>query len=258
MIDDAQSEQASDRRGPRQSLHVAHWPGDAPWRRRRGEDDAAWTSFMIYLSLPPDQRSILQAYRVHSGDGRSGQSPITWRRWSAKYRWDERAVAYERWLRERKVIDQEAKAEAAQAEWATVRDTERKRGLDVGRALIEKAEAMLRFPLATIERVTEVYEDGRTREVQVVHPGKWTFADVARLVDVGGKLVRLAAEMDTERHSVDMRVIWEEADRLAKEHGLDRNDLLAVADKIVEERWGAGSTGRGADEPWLGRDDGPA
>lgn len=50
---------------------------------------------------------------------------------------------------------------------------------------------MLKFPLA--EQVTK---DGKT----VIKPGRWSFADAARLIDVASRLKQLATGLPTDRH----------------------------------------------------------
>jgi hypothetical protein len=226
-----------------QTLHINDWPEDASWQRRRKETDASYMAFMLFLSLPIMDRMLKNAYDLDGGP-ESGLSPNfgTWRNWSSRFHWMERALDYERWRNEVHMIDQANKADEENRRWAEIREKERDNTLDIGRALIEKAKAMLAFPLAEVERVTQVDADGRAREVQIFKPGAWRFGDVARMVDVGTKLVRLAAEMDTERHTVDMRIIWQEAEELAQKHGLDKRDILAMADRIVEERYGGGAS----------------
>jgi hypothetical protein len=192
--------------------------------------------FFTYLCLPPQERSVTAAYREFTGD-KTGPTPSRWRAWAGRHHWQERAVEYERWRRTREQVAEEQAQAAEQHKWDEVRKSERERGLNIGRALLEKAQAMLQFPLAEVERVTAVYEDGRPKEIQVFKPAGWNFGTVARMIEVGSKLVQLMAELDTERHRIDLGVIYAEADKVAKEigGGITREDVLAMADKIVQE-----------------------
>jgi hypothetical protein len=221
----------------RPSVNVENWPDQAPWKRRHTEKDDSWMAFFTYLCLPPSERSVTAAYRELTGDKTAEGVPRRWHAWAMYHRWDERAVEYERWRRTRDQIAKEQEQAAEQKKWDDIRKAERERGLGLGRALLEKAQAMLQFPLAEVERVTEVYNDGRAKEVQVFKPAGWNFGTVARMIAVGSKLVQLMAELDTERHRIDLGVIYAEADKVAAEigGGITREDVLAMADRIVKE-----------------------
>lgn len=225
----------------RRALRMAEWPDEASWHKRPSEPKTAYTAFLIFLSLEPTHRTVANAYRnlmgieEPSSPGHMGQK--AWRRWALHFAWNERATDYERWKKEEQILAAELEAAAESARWAEVRNEHRNEAFEVGKMLIEKAKAMLKFPLAEVEKVITVYEDGKPREVSIVKPGKWTFGTIAQLVDAGDKLVRLAAEMDTQRSTVNLRLLHEEADEIAKANGLTRNDVLAMADRIVRERW---------------------
>lgn len=221
----------------KQGANMEQWPDDAPWRRTRTEKDDSWMAFFTYLCLPPHERSITAAYRQFSGEGPETKVPNRWHVWARHHHWQERVVEYERWHRSREQLAAErAKADEA-ARWDEIRTNERERGLNIGRALLEKAQAMLQFPLAEVVRTTEVYDDGREKEVQVFKPAGWNFGTVARMIEVGSKLVQLMAELDTERHRIDLTTIYNEADKVAAEigGGVTRDDVLAMAERIVLE-----------------------
>jgi hypothetical protein len=232
---------------PKQDLYVTEWPVTAMWQRRRTETDPSWMSFLAFLSLIPGQRTIARAHAISGGNTANGARAAApgslkqMQRWSAMHKWAERAIAYDRWKQERDIINDEVSRSAETAKWAEIRDKERDAQLEMGRALMEKAKAMLQFPLAQVERVTQVYEDGRAREVQIFKPGAWRFGDIARLVDIGAKLIRLSAEMETDRKLIDLRIVRAEAEEIARKYDLDPDDLLAMADQIAEEHWGATS-----------------
>ena len=218
-------------------LDVTHWPKDALWQRQKGETDEAWMAFFTYLGMHPSERTMDQAYAEFTG--RPGaQSPPGWDRYAREFRWQARVLEYERWRKGREVMEEEKKQREENARWEAVRQQERERGLKIGQALLDKAQAMLQFPLAEVERVTAVYDDGREKEVQIFRPAGWNFGTVARMIEVGSKLTQLMAQMATEHHKIDLSLIYDEADKVAKELGgdLTREDVLAMADRIVRER----------------------
>lgn len=219
------------------NLDVTQWPKDAVWNRQQDETDESWMAFFTYLSLHPSERSKDTAYAEFTG--REGaQSPPSWDRWATRYRWAARVLEYERWRKGREVMEEERKQRDENAKWEAIRQQERERGLKIGQALLEKAQAMLQFPLAEVERVTAVYDDGREKEVQIFRPAGWNFGTVARMIEVGSKLTQLMSQMATEHHKIDLSLIYDEADKVAKELGGDitREDVLAMADRIVRER----------------------
>jgi hypothetical protein len=79
---------------------------------------------------------------------------------------------------------------------------------------------MLQWPL---EQRRVIGADGRTT---IVEPTKWRLADAAKMVEVGSKLIRLAAEMETDRVSVD-HVLRAQAERLSAEYNEPVEQVLA-------------------------------
>lgn len=217
-------------------IDVDRWPVEAPWKRQSGESEEGWMAFFTYLCLPFDQRTILGAYREFTGEIDAERAAKNWELWAAKNRWNERSVAFERWKRAKEQVVAEQRQAEENEKWEKIRNEERERLMKMGQALLEKAQAMLAFPLAEVERVVSVYPDGSPKEVQIFKPAGWNFGTVARMVEVGGKLVQLMSNMATERHQVDLSIIYDEADRVAREIGVTRDDVLEMADRIVRER----------------------
>lgn len=232
------SEPSEPREPVRPELDLSHWPDDAPWKRRRLEKDEAWLAFFTYLGMPPERRTIAAAYREYTGKHGARNASQAWVSWSRVYHWNERVAEYERWRMARRQWEEEQRTAKEAARWEQVREEERNRGLKIGQALIEKAQAMLQFPLAEVERVVSVYDDGREREVQVFKPAGWNFGTVARMIEVGSKLVQLMSQMPTERHHVDLSTVYAEADRVAERigGGATREDVIAMAERIAQER----------------------
>lgn len=65
-----------------------------PWHRQPGETVKAFAAFERYLSLGFD-RTVINAYRQHSGILTASKSAGYWGKWASENRWEERAAAYE-------------------------------------------------------------------------------------------------------------------------------------------------------------------
>jgi len=93
---------------------------------------------------------------------------------------------------------------------------------------------MEQFPLARVERVEEVYEDGRAKSVTIVQPIKWALGDIARHRNLAAKLARLSAEMETER--TRMEIVSDDdldsaiATELARLAGASKEAVLRAAE----------------------------
>lgn len=98
------------------------------WHRLDDETDRAHVAFLAYLRLPASRRSIARACEEEHGQG-SGKSRVAqWERWSARFRWVERARAHDAHLSRVEMVDREEQ----------VRDMNR-RHLDLARTLVEVA-----------------------------------------------------------------------------------------------------------------------
>jgi hypothetical protein len=114
------------------------------------------------------------------------------KRWSARWFWQDRTHAYDAMLRTREAAQREA-AQAAEAEkWAARRAAEAEREWAFAEQLMERARAMLAFPLET----QEIQQDNQTI---IVKPARWAIRDAAGMADTAAKLERLAAGMETDR-----------------------------------------------------------
>jgi hypothetical protein len=84
-----------------------------PWERQDGESAPAFAAFCHYRDLGP-KRSLLRAYQQHKPDAE--QLAGIWSEWSAKWRWYDRALAYDDHLealrlkqREKRMVELEAR-----------------------------------------------------------------------------------------------------------------------------------------------------
>ena len=138
----------------------------APWERQPGEPARAYAAFTIYRDLPPAERSIRAvAERLgghRSEKGRRSTRPLE--RWSTRWRWVERAAAFDAELdrRRREAMLKEAR---------------------------ETQERHLRMARAMLTIVA--------RRLQQIDPAELTPKDAARWVQVAAELERLALEQPT-------------------------------------------------------------
>ena len=171
------------------------------WDRMPGEPTMWFNRFERFRLLGPD-RSILGAYAEYRAekDERSGRTrprptsaPAPWERNAEEWFWRERATAWD-----------DAEVVRARLVWEERRDEIRAEEFKVGRELLQQAmelksklAQMWPYPIAIVERKA----DGT-----LVMPAKWSFDTVGRLVtamakatETASKVLRLAAEMDTDR-----------------------------------------------------------
>lgn len=90
------------------------------WGRMEGETSLAYTNFLAYLKLGPRVRTIERAY--HSVEGLPLDSPIEvpshWWKWSARWDWLRRALAYDTEVQEIELSKWEKrKEEARERDW---------------------------------------------------------------------------------------------------------------------------------------------
>lgn len=170
-----------------------------PWDRQRDSDvnleSNLWYDRFTRYRLAGASRSLLGCVndeRVAKGRKRSNYTAGSWRRAAKKWNWDERAVAWD-----------EYKRTEDEAEWDVRRREIREGEWGQARTLLDRAEQMLKFPLAQIERVEETYGDGRPKAVTIVNPVRWGQRDIARFMRVASELGRLAAEMEQRRQAIE-------------------------------------------------------
>lgn len=206
------------------------------WARWPDEPERAYVAFATFLSMPSAERDIEAARAQLQGVFQTKQS---WMKWCAVWRWYERVAAFDRYRYQEEIRARDSQTSDEAVRWARERQELREEELGIGKALIAKAKAMLAFPLAEVERIEQEYENGQPRTIQIVKPGKWNFTNISQMIELGSKLIRLAAEMDTSHSRIDLRLIEEEAADLAKRYGVDAQDLMRIAEQIAEEKWGA-------------------
>jgi hypothetical protein len=155
------------------------------WDRQPGESAPAYEAARLYFDMGAQRNIDAVVQKLDKSRTLIG-------RWSGRWAWVDRAAAWDAMLRSRELAQREA-AQAAEAErWAARRAAEAEREWAFAEQLMERARAMLAFPLQT----RELAEDGKTI---IVKPARWAIRDAAGMADTAAKLARLAAGMETDR-----------------------------------------------------------
>lgn len=200
-----------------------------PWERQPREPNLWFDRFERYR-LKGAQRTLLGTVRQEAEEsGRlklPTRVPGSWYTQFYKWRWRQRAEAWDAWRRQME-----------EQRWERRRRKVREEEWKLADDLIAKAKQMLAMPI--VRTVRETSEDGQ-QVTTIVEPARWRQADVARFVELADKLRRLAAEMETER--VNWRAEAESA-------GIDpdmayQQAVSAIAAYLAE---GAGPADRGRD-----------
>jgi len=69
-------------------------PDRDPWERLEGETPKAWAAFRHYAGTPEAERSLVRCCRTYYSHGRASNVK-RWARWSSRFRWVERAAAWD-------------------------------------------------------------------------------------------------------------------------------------------------------------------
>ena len=202
----------------------------------RGESRRATAAFEDYAAMGP-ARSLDALHRRYVQEASTGRLPPTLKRntlhkWSQVYGWVARAAAHDA---EQRRLDAEAIAEARQesAKEMAERQTAQGRQLQaIARLLAERAEQYIRLlRVATVETIDEVGQVVRVvkTELSATEAANLLRA-AAALAKVGIDVERLATGEATDR--VDLRVVQREAEKAAKELGLDVASVMAEVEAM--------------------------
>lgn len=152
------------------------------FERQPGETNKAYQAFTIYRDMGTD-RTLENVARA------LGKSATLMERWSATYNWKARAMAFDNYLMNLH-LGAETQAIGKKADqWAKRQMEHREEMWALRQQLVDKAKAMLAWPL---------YETQTTDGKTIVKPTRWGLADAARIVDTADKVGRLASELPTE------------------------------------------------------------
>jgi hypothetical protein len=149
------------------------------FERRPDERAKAYEAAHLYFEMRVDRSLAAVAKKL---DKELSQM----KRWSGKYEWVKRAVAFDL---QADALTRQAMLEAAgqQAErWRERDEKVRERMYQLGLEGLAKSEKMMDFPLAdVVSRVRKTGPDGRiTENVTIIKAPKWTFDTAGRLATI--------------------------------------------------------------------------
>jgi hypothetical protein len=170
--------------------------GSETWHRQPNEPVKWYFLFSKYCRKGVT-RSLLGTYndeRATNGHRKSLRISGGFEKRTKQFTWVERARAFDIYVEKLETQD-----------WDRRRKETIDKELDFAKRLMEKAQQMLQFPVATTKTET-TQDNGRTVVQTTFIPARWNFADAARIIEAASKLQRLALEMDTSRAAVDAKV----------------------------------------------------
>lgn len=192
------------------------------WLRGKDEPTLWYDRFTIYRRLG-SRRSIVATVNVErasKGQDKTDEIAGAWRINSKKYKWEERATAWDDHRRAQEEFKWEKRQEKIkEQEW------------DMAQKLIEKATQMLTFPLATTTRETKSV-DGKTTEVTTVKPTRWGMSDAARVLKTASELARLSSNLTTSRHEITGK---DGEPLISNEKYLSDNQLAEIAASAIND-----------------------
>jgi hypothetical protein len=147
------------------------------WARSHGEPARAYSYASEYFTMGP-HRSIAKVAK------KIGKHERPLKRYSRKWRWVKRAVAYDRSIEAEKREEAGAFAKAAEQESST----QRERLFLLGEQLIEMGNAIFKLPLGEVRRVTQVDANGRATQMQMIKPVCWAIRDAVPFLMIGSAL----------------------------------------------------------------------
>lgn len=170
------------------------------WDQQTGESGEAFAAFKAFRDLGP-ARTLAEAYRssrpgkgpqqAHAGPTKKPGTPGTWKTWAIKYRWKERAAAFDA----RGAQVQQAAAEkviaAVAADRAAMMLEQERREHQLAGLIHGKLLEMLEQGL--VKRKVVKTDDGKT--ITITEPAKWDFGTAAKLAQVFTALGRVSLNM---------------------------------------------------------------
>jgi len=212
------------------------------YERQEGESRQAFQAFVAYRDLGP-RRTKDDAYREYAsrnprvapednGPSRARHASGRWGEWAARWRWPERAVAWDDHLDAEARSAEEAVVRRHAEELAEQRRAQRGQELELGSQLLTRAREMLSLPVVD---VTTERDTATGRVTQHFHAAKWRLGDAAAIARIGVELRRLGLDMETSRAAVRVD-IEDEIRRMARDNGWDEDAAVRAALQFAEER----------------------
>lgn len=166
------------------------------WEQQPGEPAFWFSRFQRFLLMGPGRNLTALSNAVRADEGKPPLACPTggFSRNAPLWGWKDRAELFDKY---QEFIDLN--------KWELRRDDVREREWSVGNKLLQKAAEMLEFPTSYQHVKNEkkfTSDDGKTTIIHqniTIEPGKWFFSDVPKMLDVASKLLRLSANLETDR-----------------------------------------------------------
>lgn len=156
--------------------------------RQLNESARAYEAFRIYIEMGADRSAEAVCQKLR-------KSRALMLRWSARWRWVERANSYDAFISRKRAEAEAAALKERSVDWAARQQKIREDYWALGEALKAKAHKILEWPISQ----QTISKDGKTIHI---HPANFSVHSAARLADVANDLQRLAAGMATGRTEI--------------------------------------------------------
>lgn len=176
--------------------------GIRQWERLETENEEAFHFFRTYRDLPSPIRTMKSTSEL------LGVTVHRLAKLNKEYSWERRAQAYDDYLERIRRDEVEDLYRLNVVDWEQEKQAQRHAELKLGKALQAKAMQMLQVPLLR---------------------NNWKATDAAKFAETGGKLVRLATGMETDRKTIDLT---ERILAIAAQVGVDPQEALRLAEQI--------------------------
>lgn len=187
------------------------------WRRQRGEPAKRYRALELYIELGPGDRNLGKVAKAQ------GVAERTIKQWSSDDCWVERTDAHDLHSEALRQAEREKLDREQERVWADRRAKIREREFNAGQALLDQAQQMARTPIYEVQdTIVETYADGRSKTViRKIVPTKWRASDIARFNEIGSKILRRSAEMESDRQVI--------------EHNWSKDDIDRAVDAMTPE-----------------------
>lgn len=173
---------------------------DPLWEVQAGETSKAYEAFRIYRdqgsSRTIKRTTEIMGYTVNARHPNNAASNHL-AEWSSKYRWGERARAYDAYLDTMLTGERERYAREAQRQWFAREEALRETEWELMQAFADKIRAMLQHPITRVTKRKES-RDGRTIWMTIIEPARWDWKSAAEIMKHTMFQGRMAAGMVTD------------------------------------------------------------
>lgn len=181
------------------------------WERQPGESARAYEAAQLYFTAGPDRAIAWVSQKL-------AKSVPFLKRWSRRWEWVARALAYDDWLAAQSKALLEKAAREQVALWQARDEADRQRKFDLAQKLMARIDKMLEFPLATV--VTESTEEPTAEGTLIirrttVRPVRWSLDTTSRLCSRAFKMSREAIRNEGSINDTDIDLreeTWEPED----------------------------------------------